>query len=124
MEDIKIIFKHAGIFSALVLIYGLCIWNIYVLLGTFSGSLVSIVGFYSLCQDVKTQVYQKDDSRRRAFLRYLKRYIFCGIYLGILGKYFGLEMILSAAIGLLNIKLNILALPLFKKIKSYNRKEE
>lgn len=124
MEDIKTIFKHAWIFSLAVLVYGLCIWNIYVLVGTFSGSLVSILGFYSLCQDVKTQVYERDDSRRRAFLRYLKRYIFCGIYLGILGKYFGLEMILSAGFGLLNIKLNVLALPIFKKLKSYSRKEE
>lgn len=124
MEDIKTIFKHAGICSFLILIYGLCIWNFYVLVGTFSGSVVSILGFYSLCQDVKTQVFQKDDSRKRAFLRYLKRYIFCAVYLGILGKYFGLEMILSAAIGLLNIKLNILLLPIFKKLKSYSRKEE
>lgn len=124
MEDIKIIFKHAWFCSFAVLVYGLCIWNVYVLVGTFSGSLISILGFYSLCQDVKTQVYERDDSRRRAFLRYLKRYIFYGIYLGILGNYFGLEMILSAGVGLLNIKLNVLALPIFKKLKSYSRKEE
>jgi|SRR3712207_3194904 len=124
MEDIKTIFKHAGISSVLVLIYGVFIWNRYVLLGTFSASLVSILNFYNLCEDVKTQVFQKDDSRRRAFLRYLKRYVLCGIYLAILGHFWGLPMILSAAVGLLNIKLNIYLLPIFKKLKNYSRKEE
>lgn len=31
---------------------------------------------------------------------------------------------LSAAVGLLNIKLNIYLLPVFKKLKNYSRKEE
>ncbi|RXZ68724.1 ATPase [Fusobacterium necrophorum] len=124
MEDIKTIFKHAGIFSALVLVYGILIWNPYVVFGTFSGSLVAILNFYSLCEDVKTQVFQKDDSRRRTFLRYVKRYVFCGIYLAFLAHFWGLAMMLSAAVGLLNIKLNIYLLPVFKKLKNYSRKEE
>ena len=105
MEDIKTIFKH-------------------VLIGTFSACLVSILSFYSLCEDVKTQVFLKDDSRRRAFLRYLKRYVLSGVYLAVLGYFWGLPMILSAAVGLLNIKLNIYLLPIFKKLKNYSRKEE
>lgn len=124
MEDIKTIFKHATISSVFVLIYGIFTWNSYVLLGMFSGSLVAILNFYSLCEDVKTQVFQKDDSRRRAFLRYVKRYVFCGIYLAFLGHFWGLPMILSAVVGLLNIKLNIYLLPVFKKLKNYSRKEE
>lgn len=124
MEDIKTIFKHAGISAILVFLYGLLIWNFYVLIGTFSACLVSILSFYSLCEDVKTQVFLKDDSRRRAFLRYLKRYVFSGMYLAILGYFWGLPMILSAAVGLLNIKLNIYLLPIFKKLKNYSRKEE
>lgn len=88
MEDIKTIFKHAGISAILVFLYGLLIWNFYVLIGTFSACLVSILSFYSLCEDVKTQVFLKDDSRRRAFLRYLKRYVLSGVYLAVLG-YFG-----------------------------------
>lgn len=124
MEDIKTIFKHAGISAILVFLYGLLIWNFYVLIGTFSACLVSILSFYSLCEDVKTQVFLKDDSRRRAFLRYLKRYVLSGVYLAVLGYFWGLPMILSAAIGLLNIKLNIYLLPIFKKLKNYSRKEE
>lgn len=124
MEDIKTIFKHAGIFSALVLVYGILIWNPYVVFGTFSGSLVAILNFYSLCEDVKTQVFQKDDSRKKAFLCYVKRYVFCGIYLAFLAHFWGLAMMLSAAVGLLNIKLNIYLLPVFKKLKNYSRKEE
>ncbi|AVQ16131.1 hypothetical protein FSBG_01397 [Fusobacterium gonidiaformans 3-1-5R] len=124
MEDIKTIFKHAGISAILVFLYGLLIWNFYVLIGTFSACLVSILSFYSLCEDVKTQVFLKDDSRRRAFLRYLKRYVLSGVYLAVLGYFWGLPMILSAAVGLLNIKLNIYLLPIFKKLKNYSRKEE
>ena len=124
MEDIKTIFKHAGISVILVFLYGLLIWNFYVLIGTFSACLVSILSFYSLCEDVKTQVFLKDDSRRRAFLRYLKRYVLSGVYLAVLGYFWGLPMILSAAVGLLNIKLNIYLLPIFKKLKNYSRKEE
>ena len=124
MEDIKTIFKHAGISAILVFLYGLLIWNFYVLIGTFSTCLVSILSFYSLCEDVKTQVFLKDDSRRRAFLRYLKRYVLSGVYLAVLGYFWGLPMILSAAVGLLNIKLNIYLLPIFKKLKNYSRKEE
>ena len=123
MEDIKTIFKHAGISAILVFLYGLLIWNFYVLIGTFSACLVSILSFYSLCEDVKTQVFLKDDSRRRAFLRYLKRYVLSGVYLAVLGYFWGLPMILSAAVGLLNIKLNIYLLPIFKKLKNYSRKE-
>lgn len=124
MEDIKTIFKHAGISAILVFLYGLLIWNFYVLIGTFSACLVSILSFYSLGEDVKTQVFLKDDSRRRAFLRYLKRYVLSGVYLAVLGYFWGLPMILSAAVGLLNIKLNIYLLPIFKKLKNYSRKEE
>ena len=124
MEDIKTIFKHAGISAILVFLYGLLIWNFYGLIGTFSACLVSILSFYSLCEDVKTQVFLKDDSRRRAFLRYLKRYVLSGVYLAVLGYFWGLPMILSAAVGLLNIKLNIYLLPIFKKLKNYSRKEE
>ena len=124
MEDIKTIFKHAGISAILVFLYGLLIWNFYVLIGTFSACLVSILSFYSLREDVKTQVFLKDDSRRRAFLRYLKRYVLSGVYLAVLGYFWGLPMILSAAVGLLNIKLNIYLLPIFKKLKNYSRKEE
>lgn len=124
MEDIKTIFKHAGISAILVFLYGLLIWNFYVLIGTFSACLISILSFYSLCEDVKTQVFLKDDSRRRAFLRYLKRYVLSGVYLAVLGYFWGLPMILSAAVGLLNIKLNIYLLPIFKKLKNYSRKEE
>ena len=124
MEDIKTNFKHAGISAILVFLYGLLIWNFYVLIGTFSACLVSILSFYSLCEDVKTQVFLKDDSRRRAFLRYLKRYVLSGVYLAVLGYFWGLPMILSAAVGLLNIKLNIYLLPIFKKLKNYSRKEE
>ena len=124
VEDIKTIFKHAGICSASVFVYGILIWNPYVLFGTFSGSLLAILNFYSICEDVKTQVFQRDDSRRRAFLRYVKRYVFCGIYLAFLGHFWRVPMMLSAAVGLLNIKLNIYLLPVFKKLKNYSRKEE
>lgn len=124
MEDIKLIFRNASILACAILIYGLILQNKYILLGSFGGAVLSIGGFYSLCQDVKTQVYQQDASRARAFARYLKRYVAYGLFLGILGKVYGLEMILSGAIGLLNIKLNIYLLPLIKKIRRYNRKEE
>ncbi|WP_308576508.1 ATPase [uncultured Fusobacterium sp.] len=116
MEQIKSIFKRAGIAAAIILIYGIVIKNEYVYIGMFSGSVMSIIMFYMICMDIKSIAASESVSRKRGFIGYAKRYLVYGVYLGVMAKFFGLPMLLSSAIGLLNVKVIILLMTLSENI--------
>ena len=99
MEQIKSIFKRAGIAATIILIYGIIIKNEYVYIGMFSGSVMSIIMFYMICMDIKSIAASESVSRKRGFIGYAKRYLVYGVYLGAMAKFFGLPMLLSSAIG-------------------------
>lgn len=117
MEQIKSIFKRAGIAAAIILIYGIIIKNEYVYIGMFSGSVMSIIMFYMICMDIKSIAASESVSRKRGFIGYAKRYLVYGVYLGAMAKFFGLPMLLGSAIGLLNVKIIILLTTLSENIK-------
>lgn len=116
MEQIKSIFKKAGIAAIIILIYGIIIKSEYVYIGMFSGSVMSIVMFYMICMDIKSITASESVSHKRGFIGYAKRYLVYGIYLGAMAKFFGLSMLLSSAIGLLNVKVIILLMILSENI--------
>lgn len=116
MEQIKSIFKRAGVIAVIILIYGIIIKNEYVYIGMFSGSVMSIIMFYMICMDIKSIAASESVSRKRGFIGYAKRYLVYGIYLGAMAKFFGLPMLLSSAIGLLNVKVIILLMTLSENI--------
>lgn len=116
MEQIKSIFKRAGIAATIILIYGIIIKNEYVYIGMFSGSVMSIIMFYMICMDIKSIAASESVSRKRGFIGYAKRYLVYGVYLGAMTKFFGLPMLLSSAIGLLNVKVIILLMTLSENI--------
>ena len=116
MNNIKRIFKRAAVAAAIIFVYGILVRSEYVYLGMFSGSVMSIFVFYLLCLDIKSIAVSENVSRKRGFTGYLKRYTIYGIYLGIMAHFFGLPMLLGSAIGLLNVKANILLIILSENI--------
>lgn len=82
----------------------------------FSGSVMSIIMFYMICMDIKSIAASESVSRKRGFIGYAKRYLVYGVYLGAMAKFFGLPMLLSSAIGLLNVKVIILLITLSENI--------
>lgn len=121
MKQVKIIFRNAIIVSAVILLYGVIFQIKEVYIGTFLGSVVSILCFYLLCRDTKATVLSKSPSKF-AVINYMKRYFICALFLGILGYYGKLPLLLSGALGLLNIKLNIMFLTLFNYILRFKEK--
>ena len=116
MDKIKVLFKRTGITALVILVYGVIIGSKEVYLGMFSGALVSILGLYLLCIDVKKIVMTQQGSYKRGILGYLQRYAIYGIYLGVMAKFFGLSMIICSGLGLLNVKFNILLMALSDKV--------
>ena len=100
----------------IILIYGIIIGSKEVYFGMFSGALVSILGLYLLCLDVKKIVATQQGSYKRGILGYLQRYALYGVYLGVMAKFFGLSMIICSGLGLLNVKANILLMALSDKV--------
>lgn len=116
MDKVKSLFKRSGITALIILIYGLVIGSIEVYLGMFSGAVVSILGLYLLCLDVKKIVATQQGSYKRGILGYLQRYVIYAVYLGLMAKFFGLSMIICSGLGLLNVKANILLMALSDKV--------
>lgn len=116
MDKVKSLFKRSGITALIILIYGLVIGSIEVYLGMFSGAVVSILGLYLLCLDVKKIVATQQGSYKRGILGYLQRYVMYAVYLGVMAKFFGLSMIICSGLGLLNVKANILLMALSDKV--------
>lgn len=116
MEQIKGIFKKATFMAIIILIYGIIIKNEYVYVGMFSGAIMSIFMFYMICIDIKSIAASESVSKKRGFIGYAKRYLIYGIYLGAMAKFFGLPMLVSSAIGLLNVKIIILLTTLSENI--------
>lgn len=122
MEDIKRLFKRAGISAVAILIYGILVQSKEVYIGMFSGALVSILALYLLAIDVKRIVATKDTSKKKAFLGYLQRYFLYGVYLGVIAYVWGLSMIICSGLGLLNVKFNILLMTLSDKFSRFRDK--
>ena len=122
MEDIKNIIRRSFITSGIILIYGLVIREKMVCIGMFGGSLVSILTFYMLCIDVKSVVAKGGGSYKAGMISYIKRYVLYGVALGASAYFYGMGMLLSTAIGLLNIKFNILVMVLYKNFKNLKKK--
>ena len=116
MEEIKKVFKHSIITEIAILTYGLVFQVKEIYIGMFSGAVVSLLAFYLICMDVKKIVASGDGSYKRGIIGYLQRYAIYIIYLGVIAKFFGLSMIISSGLGLLNVKGNILLIALSDKI--------
>lgn len=116
MEKIKTLFKRTSITALIILVYGIIVGSKEVYFGMFTGALVSILGLYLLCLDVKKIVATQQGSYKRGILGYLQRYVIYGVYLGVMAKFFGLPMIICSGLGLLNVKANILLMALSDKI--------
>lgn len=121
MEDIKKIIKNSLITSIIILVYGLIVRSKEVYGGMFLGSLISIFCFYTIYLDIKNLLL-RGSSFKNGFLKYLKRYSIYCVSLGTSSYFFGLEMMLGTAIGLLNIKFNILLMVLYKNLLKWKDK--
>lgn len=122
MDEIKSVIKRAAVTSLIIIIYGLIVREKTVCIGMFGGSIISIIAFYMLCIDVKVTVAVGNGSYKVGILSYLKRYVIYGAALGAAAYFFGMGMLLSTAIGLLNVKFNILIMVLYRKIREIKRK--
>lgn len=121
MDELKKIIKRGIITAVVVLIYGVLSRNKYVYMGMFSGAILSVVGFYMICLDAKASL-ASNSPFKVGVIGYLKRYFLYGIFLALATKFYGFPMLVSGVIGLLNIKINILAITLFNNIKKFKSK--
>ncbi len=121
MDELKKIIKRGIITAIIVLIYGVLSGNEYVYIGMFLGAILSVVGFYMICLDAKASL-ASNSPFKVGVIGYLKRYFLYGIFLALATKFYGFPMLVSGVIGLLNIKINILAITLFNNIKKFKSK--
>lgn len=121
MGELKKIIKRGIITAFVILVYGILSRNKYVYIGMFSGAILSVVGFYMICLDAKASL-ASNSPFKVGVIGYLKRYFLYGIFLALATKFYGFPMLVSGVIGLLNIKINILAITLFNNIKKFKSK--
>ncbi|WP_448821056.1 ATPase [Cetobacterium sp.] len=121
MDELKKIIKRGIITAFVILVYGILSRNKYVYIGMFSGAILSVVGFYMICLDAKASL-ASNSPFKVGVIGYLKRYFLYGIFLALATKFYGFPMLVSGVIGLLNIKINILAITLFNNIKKFKSK--
>ncbi|MGL6064805.1 MAG: ATP synthase subunit I [Fusobacteriaceae bacterium] len=121
MEDIKKIFKISTITSGIILLYGVLVRSNLIYIGMFVGSVLSILNLYLICLDAKTRI-RANSPMKASVIGYLKRYIMCGLFLGIMVKLYGVPMLISSAIGLLNIKFSIFFMVLSEYILKIKKK--
>jgi len=121
MDELKKIIKRGIITAVVVLIYGVLSGNKYAYIGMFSGAILSVVGFYMICLDAKASL-ASNSPFKVGVIGYLKRYFLYGVFLAVATKFYGFPMLVSGVIGLLNIKINILAITLFNNIKKFKSK--
>lgn len=123
MEQIKKIIKRQIILIIILGIIGLILKNKYILLGLSLGSFISLGGFLILCYEAKVDLHYGNKSVASGVRRYLKRMVLYGIYLFIMIKYFGSEMLFAGLIGIMTVKANILSYVAWERItKFYNSK--
>lgn len=121
MEEVKKIIKNSTITSLVILIYGVLIRSREVYIGMLGGSLASILCFYMIYLDVKTSII-KGANFKSGVLGYLKRYAIYLLILAGASHFFDLAMMLGTAIGLLNVKFNILLVVLYKNLLKWKDK--
>ncbi len=106
MDDIKKIFKISTITSGVILLYGGLVRSNLIYIGMFIGSLLSILSLYLICLDANSSI-RSSSPMKASVIGYLRRYVMYGVFLGIMVKFYGVPMLISSAIGLLNIKFSI-----------------
>ncbi|MGL4969260.1 MAG: ATP synthase subunit I [Fusobacteriaceae bacterium] len=121
MESVKKVFKISAVISTVVLTYGVLIGSELIYLGMFFGSLLSMLCFYMLCEEAKKSI-RSHSPMKSSVIGYLKRYLIYGIYMGVMTYYFGLPMLISSAIGLLNTKISIFIMVLSDNILIFKEK--
>lgn len=121
MEEVKKIIRNSIMTSVIILIYGMIIQSDEVYIGMFGGSLISILCFYMIYIDVKTSIV-KGANFKSGVLGYLKRYAIYLIVLIAASHFYNLAMMLGTAIGLLNVKFNILLMVLYKNLLKWKEK--
>ena len=121
MDELKRLIKRGIITSLVILFYGVLSGNEYVYMGMFAGAVLSVIGFYMICLDAKASL-ASNSPFKVGVVGYLKRYFLYGIFLALATKFYGFPMLVSGVIGLLNIKMNILAITLFNNIKKFKSK--
>lgn len=121
MEEIKRVLKRGCITSIVILLFGILMQNKYIYVGMFSGSVLSVIGFYMICLDAKASLVSKSPFKV-GVIGYMKRYVLYGILLALLTKYEGFPMLVSGVIGLLMIKFNIQLMTLFNNINKFKSK--
>lgn len=121
MEEVKKIIRNSIMTSVIILIYGMIIQSDEVYIGMFGGSLISILCFYMIYIDVKTSIV-KGANFKSGVLGYLKRYTIYLIVLIVASHFYNLAMMLGTAIGLLNVKFNILLMVLYKNLLKWKEK--
>lgn len=121
MENVKKVFKISSIISIVILIYGFLVGSKLIYLGMFVGSLISMLSFYMLCEEAKRSI-RSYSPMKSSVIGYLKRYLIYGVYMGVMTYYFGLPMLISSAIGLLNTKISIFLMVLSDNILSFKEK--
>lgn len=130
MNRLRIIFKRAIITTIIILCYGLVVQKKEVIIGMFSGALISVVSLYMLSIDVKNIVMSGEGTYRRGVIGYFKRYLLYFLYLMVMGflggknKDTALSMLICSGLGLLNVKINILFMALSDKFIKYVKKSK
>ncbi|MGL5124265.1 MAG: ATP synthase subunit I [Fusobacteriaceae bacterium] len=106
MDDIKKVFKISMITSGIILLYGILVRSNLIYIGMFIGSLLSILSLYLICLDANSSI-RSNSPMKASVIGYLKRYVIYGLFLGVMVKYYGVPMLISSAVGLLNVKFSI-----------------
>lgn len=121
MQSVKKVFKISSITSGVILIYGILIRSDLVYIGMFVGSLISILSFYMICSEAKRSI-ASSSPMKSSVIGYMKRYIIYGIYMGVMTYYFGFPMLISSAMGLLNVRISIFIMILSDNISRFKSK--
>jgi len=119
-NNLKRLIKNSTITAVAILVYGVVISSkpIYAMV---IGALISIGTLFMLIRDAEASIYT-GNAYKITGLGYAKRYLIYGLFLFILIKYFGKPYFVVGALGLLNVKFNILIIALMGYVEKFKRK--
>ncbi|MCK5780026.1 MAG: hypothetical protein KAH04_03350 [Psychrilyobacter sp.] len=106
-NELKILIRNSAITSGVMLALGILSFDKLVIVAMFGGSLVSLLTLYMTIRDAEVSVLSSN-ANKLTILGYTKRYFIYGIFLFLMSKFFGFSGIVIGAVGLLNVKFNIL----------------
>lgn len=105
-KELKNIIKTALILSCIMAFFGLALKNIIIYIGLMLGSVISILNFLLLQNDVKKVVRSGKKAVGYAVSGYFKRYFIMIALIGGFGYFFG-EAVIAVVPGLFIIKVSI-----------------